>query len=128
MKRMSALSIQQPNAEQILRGIKEIEYRSRPTNRRERVYIYASKTPHSARSWEEIGLNPGDLPNGVLVGTVEVTDCQYKRGEYQWRLAKPKRLKRLLKPNQSSACLVLSVLKRSNQQSGSHTHLSETPN
>jgi hypothetical protein len=33
-----------------------------------------------------------------LVGTVEIVDCQYKRGEYQWHLAKPKRLKRAIKP------------------------------
>ncbi len=40
-----ALSIRQPYAELILREIKIIEYRSRPTNIRERVYIYASQTP-----------------------------------------------------------------------------------
>jgi len=34
-----------PHAEQILRGKKKIEYRNMPTNKRERVYIYASKTP-----------------------------------------------------------------------------------
>jgi hypothetical protein len=96
MKRISALSIQQPNAEQILRGKKKIEYRSRPTSKRERVYIYASKTPHTPQSWKEIGLSPDDLPTGVLVGTVEIVGCQYRRGEYQWRLARPKRLKRPL--------------------------------
>ena len=37
-----ALSIRQPYAEQILRGTKEIEYRSVKTNIRERIYIYAS--------------------------------------------------------------------------------------
>ena len=40
MKRMVALSIRQPHVEQILRGKKKIEYRSMPTNKRERVYIY----------------------------------------------------------------------------------------
>jgi hypothetical protein len=98
MKRMSALSLQQPNAEQVLRGKKKIEYRSVPTNKRERVYIYASKTPHTERSWREIGMKPGDLPTGFLVGTVEIVGCEDKRGEYRWRLAKPKRLKRPIKP------------------------------
>jgi predicted transcriptional regulator len=42
---MPALSIRQPHAEQTLRGKKKIEYRSMPTNKRERVYIYASMTP-----------------------------------------------------------------------------------
>ena len=38
-----ALSIRQPFAEEILRGIKKIEYRSRSTKIiRERFYIYAS--------------------------------------------------------------------------------------
>ena len=41
---MQALSIRQPYAELILRGIKRIEFRSRPTRRiGERFYIYASK-------------------------------------------------------------------------------------
>jgi hypothetical protein len=42
---MLALSIRQPYAELILRGIKTIEYRSRPTRIvGERFWIYASKT------------------------------------------------------------------------------------
>jgi hypothetical protein len=45
MKRMSALSLRQPHAEQVLRGKKKIEYRSMPTSKRERVYIYAANTP-----------------------------------------------------------------------------------
>ena len=41
---MRALSIRQPYAELILRGIKPIEFRSRPTRiTGERFYIYASK-------------------------------------------------------------------------------------
>jgi hypothetical protein len=43
---MRALSIRQPYAELILRGIKRIEYRSRPTRIvGERFHIYASKKP-----------------------------------------------------------------------------------
>ena len=37
------MSIRQPFAELILRGVKKIEYRSIQTHKRERVYIYASK-------------------------------------------------------------------------------------
>ena len=50
MKNMRALSIRHPYAEQILRGKKKAEYRSRPTNIRERVYIYASLTPGYAEA------------------------------------------------------------------------------
>jgi len=43
---MLALSIRQPYAELILRGLKRIEYRSRPTRLiGERFWIYASKKP-----------------------------------------------------------------------------------
>ena len=98
MKNMRALSIRQPYVEQILRGKKKVEYRSRSTNIRERVYIYASMNPGVTEAWEEIKLQPGDLPTGVLVGTVEITDCTGKPGDYEWHLAKPERLKRNLKP------------------------------
>jgi hypothetical protein len=38
-----ALSIRQPFAELIMRGKKDIEYRSRQTHIRERVFVYACK-------------------------------------------------------------------------------------
>ena len=48
---MRALSIRQPYAEMILRGIKTIEYRSRPTRIiGERFLIYAAKGPATKRS------------------------------------------------------------------------------
>jgi hypothetical protein len=39
---MRALSIRQPHAEAIMRGVKPIEFRSHPTKIRERVYIHAA--------------------------------------------------------------------------------------
>src|SRR5687768_4129077 len=98
MKAMRALSIRQPYAEQILLGTKNVEYRGRPTSIRQRVYIYASMTPGDIEDWEEMNLQPGDLPTGVLVGTVEINDCTGEPGDYEWHLAKPERLKRHLKP------------------------------
>jgi hypothetical protein len=57
-----------------------------PTNKRERVYIYASMTPADQEAWDEIGLEPGKLPTGVIVGTVEVVGCRKVRGECgTWR-------------------------------------------
>ena len=96
---MIALSIRQPYAEQILRGTKKVEYRNMSTKKRERVYIYASRTPAPARYWREIGLKPGELPTGVLVGTVEIVDC-IENGfkDYHWRLANPLRLRKSIKP------------------------------
>jgi hypothetical protein len=95
---MRALSIRQPYAEQILRGTKKIEYRTRPTSIRERVYIYASLKPGWWKDFDRMRLAPGDLPTGVLVGTVEVIGCTGKPGDYKWHLARPKRLRRKLRP------------------------------
>ncbi len=39
---MRALSVRQPHAEAIMRGVKPLEFRSGPTNLRERIHIYAS--------------------------------------------------------------------------------------
>ena len=39
---MKALSIWQPHAEAIMRGVKPIGFQSRPSNVRARIYIYAS--------------------------------------------------------------------------------------
>jgi hypothetical protein len=41
---MKALSVRQPYAEEIMRGIKKAEYITVPTNFRGRVYIYVSNT------------------------------------------------------------------------------------
>ena len=94
-----ALSIRQPFAELILRGEKTIEYRSLRTKRRERVYIYASKLPgDDAASWIKVEHAPGELPTGVLVGTVEIVGCDGKSGDYHWMLARPERLRVPIKP------------------------------
>ena len=95
---MSALSLRQPNAEQVLRGKKKIEYRNMPTSKRERVYIYASNTPADQEAWDEIKLAPGDLPTGVLVGTDRIVGCRKTKIEYEWDLAGPLRLKRHINP------------------------------
>jgi hypothetical protein len=95
---MRTLSIRQPYAEQILRGTKRFEYRSRPTRIRERVYIYASLKPGAAEEFKRMRIQPGDLPTAVLVGTVEIIDCSGERGDYKWHLARPQRLQRHLRP------------------------------
>ncbi|CAN5116489.1 hypothetical protein BH09BAC3_BH09BAC3_38260 [soil metagenome] len=45
MKPIRAISIRQPMAEMILRGIKKYEYRTTNFKLRERVYIFASVAP-----------------------------------------------------------------------------------
>ena len=124
--RMRALSIRQPYAELILRGIKTIEYRSRRTRIiGERFYIYAARTPGPPEAWAELDFEPSDpgAPTGVIVGSATITRCTVVRasrhGEsptetcpngngtragspchchYQWHLSDVKRLKRPRKP------------------------------
>lgn len=98
MENMSALSVRQPYAELIMRGKKKYEYRSLITHKRGRVYIYASMTPGDEHDFKRLGLKPGDLPTGVLVGTVEITNCTGRPGDYEWHLANPERLPELIKP------------------------------
>ena len=93
-----ALSIQQPFVEQIMKKEKKKEYRSIRTNIRERVYVYASRKAGPLKRWKKAGYEPGSLPVGVLVGTVEIVDCIGEPGAYAWKLARPKRLKRMIKP------------------------------
>ena len=98
---MRALSIRQPRAEAIMRGVKTIEYRSRATRIRGRVYIYASLDRYSsdeeAEMMEEYGiddLDVDDLPRGVIIGTAELHDCD---GGDRY-LGSPERAKRLRRP------------------------------
>ena len=96
-----AISIRQPWVELILRGKKKAEYRSRPTNIRERVFIYASLAPAaSPQAWRQVGKQPDDLATGAIVGTVEIADCQWsdREGCYAYALRNPKRLRRPLYP------------------------------
>ena len=98
---MRALSIRQPHAEAIMRGVKKVEYRSTATRIRERVYIYASLSRYSANDEAELmddysinDVSCDDLPRGVLVGTVELYDSDGT----EWYLRIPERAKRLLRP------------------------------
>lgn len=92
-----AISVRQPWAELILRGIKTREYRSVPTNIRERVYLYASlKTGGSPSDWRRTGKAAGGLPTGKIIGTVEITGCRWNRRRrcFEYALARPKRMRR----------------------------------
>ena len=119
---MLALSIRQPYAELILRGIKTTEYRTQPTRIiGERFHIYASKRklPVVGGRWsvtasdnvvvptaklpgwmielaEQVGMiEPGALlPTGVIVGSAVIERCEpVERGAlYRWHLADVKRL------------------------------------
>jgi len=94
VRSMRALSIRQPSAEAVIRGLKTVEYRAGPTNIRGRILIYASRARYpdeeEAELCEDFGIrdvSPDDLPRGVIVGSVELYDCQ---GD-EWMLRNPRR-------------------------------------
>lgn len=114
---MLALSIRQPWAELILRGIKTIEVRSKNTNVRGPIHIYASRVRAEPeveqKVHKEFGVDSESLPRGVLVGTVVIVDSRpFKATDvpaalvrpradwtyYGWILANPQRATRLLRP------------------------------
>ncbi len=96
-----AISIRQPLVEQILRGDKKYEYRSKATNIRERVYLYASAKPFEDPGlWRRMKAQPGDFPTRVIVGRVEITGCRWDDDDdcYAYSLSKSKRLAPHLTP------------------------------
>ncbi len=118
---MRALSIRQPYAELILRGIKTAELRSRSTTIvGERFYIYACKAkakppvpiwsddlrvgsppPWMIELAEQVKLiEPGTLlPTGVIVGSAVIEHVtRGSGGMYQWHLRDVTRFARLRKP------------------------------
>jgi len=93
--KLKGLSLRQPWPEQILRGEKTEEFRKIPTKHRGRIYIYASlgRLEDEEQLSEEYGYDVDSLPRGVVVGTVEITDCELQpEGDYGWFLANPQRI------------------------------------
>ncbi len=95
-----AISIRQPYVEMILRGNKRAEYRSQLTHIRGTVYLYAAMKPGNLDYYARLKIEPGTLPTGLIVGTVEIVECKYRvlHGDYAWRLANPVRLDKPIKP------------------------------
>lgn len=112
-----ALGVKQPWVELILRGVKTLEVRTRETNVRGPIYLYASKRlatiPAARRVMKRHGLSEDELPTGVIVGTVEIVgtrSCRPQdteiscvpssllRGRIGWELARPERLDVELRP------------------------------
>ena len=102
---MKALSIRQPHAEAIMRGVKPIDFRPRSTDIRGQIYIYASfwryTTQEEAEMMKMYGMSDvkcDDLPRGILIGTVEIWDCTGKDRDFHWHVRNPQRAEKMLKP------------------------------
>ena len=80
---MKALSIKQPYADLIARGIKDVENRSWWTATRERFYIHAGlKFDQSGYdNLHEEGLRPRkeDYDFGAIIGEADITDCRFRK-------------------------------------------------
>jgi hypothetical protein len=99
MKKIRALSVRQPFAEQIMRGTKKFEYRSQPTRILGTVYVYASLGSRPAADWRGLRIGPEDVPRGLIIGTVKIAGCrQLASGEFAWSLKSPKRLRKPVAP------------------------------
>lgn len=101
VRSLRALSVRQPFAEAIIRGTKLSECRSGPTNIRGRILVYASMARSSDDEEAEwlrergiVDVEPDDLPRGVIIGTVELYDCD----ENEWLLRNPQRAKNYVAP------------------------------
>ena len=103
-----AIAIRQPYVEEILQGKKKYEYRSRQTHIRGRVFLYASKGKVTdQKRWDALGKEIGSLPLGLIVGSVEITDCDYDKSNecYRYKLENPKRYKSHIEPDmQAQPC------------------------
>ena len=82
---MKVLAIRQPWASLIIGGIKEVEVRTFPTNIREYIAIYASRTKvkQSDMDWLSQYMDHIDykkfcieIPKGKILGTVLLFDCK----------------------------------------------------
>lgn len=112
-----ALGVRYPWAELILRGIKTIEVRTLRTRVRGPIYLYSSQTiadtPVARQVSEQHRLDCAALPQGRLIGSVEIVDCRPGgpgdaagaclpaadlAGKYAWELAHPRRLATPVRP------------------------------
>jgi hypothetical protein len=89
----TALSVRQPWAELIVRGLKTEEFRSSLTHHRGEVLIYAARA-FDMDEWVRATrdrfyasrlkrMQPDDLPFGQIVGSVRIIDCA-PRGTRGW--------------------------------------------
>ena len=119
---MLALSIRQPYAELILRGIKTVEYRTRPTRitgQRFHIYTPLKKASVDVKIWsrdlrmpgdaspdwmielaEQVGMiEPGELlPTGVIVGSEMIEKVTQNDDLFEWHLKDIEGATKLRKP------------------------------
>lgn len=114
---LRALSIKQPWVELILRGVKDIENRSRRTWHRGPLLLHASATRDGEVDAliQEHGL-PTTLPFGALVGVVDVDDCveshasEWFNGPFGYVVKNPRRFRAPIPFKGAAAFFLVPVL------------------
>lgn len=87
MTEIRVLAVRQPWASLIIEGLKTIEVRSRSTNIRERVAIYASLSKQEILEGAHgKDYNYRILPTGCIIGTIEITQCVKPRNTFEYSL------------------------------------------
>lgn len=86
---LRALTVREPWASLLVRGLKSEEYRSRNTKRRGLVLIHSSLTYQIG--WEEIFKDfsapcPDELELNCILGAVEIYDCISTEDGYAWKV------------------------------------------
>lgn len=114
---MKILAVRQPWAEEIIAGRKSIEVRSRNTNIRERIAIYATRTKPKTQDLEWLVFrdeqHEHERIRGFIIGTVEIYDSRlvqdanhfhknlnshlcyqdmYKEGQHFWYMRNAQRI------------------------------------
>lgn len=93
---LRAISVRQPWAHAIFHLGKDVENRPMRTHFRGRILIQAALRVERDEALR-FKLDPGDLPTGVIVGSVEIVDCVRNsksrwadRGQWHWLLKNPR--------------------------------------
>lgn len=102
---MKCLSVRQPWADLIVKGVKDVENRAWATTYRGPLLIHAGLTMHpgaldTLARWHGIELDRSVLRFGVILGAVDLVDCRTKktsrwheRGYVGWYFEHPRRLR-----------------------------------
>lgn len=92
---MKVLSLQQPYATAVMRGVRKLCGRGAPLRYRGPLFIHAAAARVSLRRCREFpGLTPDTLPYSAILGVVDVIGC-VRAGDgcgYEWHFADPRPL------------------------------------
>lgn len=88
-ERFPAISVRQPAADEILRGTKRRDVRSRPSRFRGWILIHASQTLRRA----DLAKDGPEPERGKLLGLARLEDCVKDAGGWSYVWAKPHRFR-----------------------------------